>query len=49
MDKWTQKELDAAVHSYVEMLKKTDDGTKFTKKSYYQALSKKFPSVKNSF
>ena len=49
MDKWTQKELDAAVHSYVEMLEKTDDGTKFTKKSYYQALSKKFPRSEKAF
>ena len=47
--KWNKKELQASVNSYMEMKRKEVEGITFSKKEYYQELSKKFDRTEKSF
>lgn len=46
---WTREELSAAVHAYVEMLELERCGESFTKKKYYDALSRRFDRSSKAF
>ena len=41
-EKWQEEELLAAVRAYVEMHRNETQGTRYTKKSYYENLSHRF-------
>ena len=47
--KWNKKELQASVNSYMEMKRKEVEGITFSKKEYYQKLSRKFDRTEKSF
>ena len=47
--KWDKRELQAAVNSYMEMKRKEVEGITFSKKEYYEELSKKFDRTEKSF
>ena len=47
--KWNKKELLASVNSYMEMKRKEVEGITFSKKEYYQKLSRKFDRTEKSF
>ena len=47
--KWNKKELQASVNSYMEMKRKEVEGITFSKKEYYEELSKKFDRTEKSF
>ena len=48
-EEWSDDELRAAVHAYVEMQRNERTGTPFTKKSFYTRLSKQFGRSEKSF
>ena len=47
--KWDKRELQASVNSYMEMKRKEVEGITFSKKEYYEELSKKFDRTEKSF
>lgn len=46
---WDQEELRAAVHAYLDMQSKEQNGTPFTKKQYYQELADRFGRSSKAF
>ena len=48
-ENWSEEELEASVRSYIEMREKTSSGESFSKKHYYEKLSKQFRRSEKAF
>ncbi len=46
---WSREELRGSVEAYLEMQRKERDGVPFTKKSYYEKLSREFTRTEKAF
>jgi 5-methylcytosine-specific restriction protein A len=48
-EKWSTEELDASVAAYIQMRDMQERGEKYTKKSFYEELSKRFGRTEKSY